>query len=1491
MSENKVEKGYVEVKEKALDSVIKKNISNINNENFNHQTKSEIWTWKEYSDLSGHLEAPNGQNFFEYDWTTKEYKLNENSEWSHFDDGSNSYDTSFNAFKEYAQNFIVENIQDDKPVKIIWKEEKKLSYEEKFELGNELLNIFEHNSLSMDNNDKYDALELINKGADLTESLRYVSNDANMYENCHWLIQNLTEEQIKEYFSNKEFADELYERAKDSVTNDKESWQDVSDIGISGFIEIAKLCNREEEANKYYKELLLENIDLKDVSKIREKTIKEYMEKLEHYDKKDKINFVLERLKAAGIEVVTDKKEFDKILEREKLLQKMAIDFSEFEKLEESINNQKSSNLHLQNEKFDLESQKKIIQQKNHTKFVEVVKQLEKYIPTNEKYIDNLGHLRSFSKVLINNTEPENDDRKNIFLIKVNNPHQKDIFVVTRDFQISSLKILGELNNFEKLSQDERLQALFSDTVIIDNFTENLKSYLQQQLVIEQQKQNKLINEVHSSMQKLKEMDIKNSDILSDFVQLDKSLRFNSNFEIESSSLNEMVSVFPGSTGKSGLGIRHIIEERYKKDNLSQDEITALSALILETVKTGELTRDSKNRCEITKNGIIAIIRKDFDDRNENWILTGFQYKGEKEEKNREATEAIQTVIAQYSHSLEYSYFRNQVGAVISSLDLNISQSSKKSSLQSIVQNGNIYGFAYEGKIYLNPDVMNSEAAVHEYTHLWDKYTQETNPELWEKGLNLFKGTSIWNEVINDKNYADIKDDENLVLSECHSRIVGKIADKVLQKVLERDGVITQKAMLDWDTEVINYIYENFKDVYEKSKNVVDIADFMAMPIKDLIREEKITHRNELSSVSNKFDQELKDYIDGKLDKNHVFLQKFLQEVEFKKDKGIKNDSQVLENPTNECSSLPNKNIHDIDSDVNKISETSISYMPHKEVMNNAKAARAMYVNPILKGEKKGLWKAFKDFKRHGVFDIQGHSISTDKDGHITDNGFKQLATAMDIYRDKRFESARYVFLDKDGNIKDQLALSTFMPNHSISKLDETFEQVVKYAQASNTRVAFVHNHPSGNIEASLDDIRFTKNLEEYLNRNGKDLFAGHIILDHNTFNCFKPGNDWQPVSFDTTEKDRFEKENVPEFTKTKIDSVDNLLSVAKSINDTNEYNKNWIPVVFSRTDASIGGIEYFSKDYFTQNKSEDIQKDLQNIGLLCGSNRAIPVIPKELSYDEKLHSEVINKFRDGCFYDFALGNRTAKDLNLENMSTELFNYTVKEMQTNTMVESTFELPKVDKKEIGVSSKVAENTNYYKKENIQPVDLSSYIDKSKSTEVFEHDFMLNKKFVPPFVFADNNCYIRCNAKDLKINSALKLNPEKKVDVIVTKAQFAKIISDEKLKEKISKLKEYKKTKKPITPLEVASAKMSTEQEELILAQDPHLNFTDRKLTYNAMYKEIMTDVSKLDKEKAENAITLIKQSDKEFEQIKKDFIQTNGNFSKATKNQNEAIDY
>ena len=562
----------------------------------------------------------------------------------------------------------------------------------------------------------------------------------------------------------------------------------------------------------------------------------EELEVVEEESENQKQNFILEKLSAVGIEVVTDKNEFNRILEREELLQKMAIDFSEFEKLEESINNQKSSNLHLQDEKLDLESQKKILQQKNHAKFVEVVKQLEKYIPTNE-YMNTTKSVSFYSKVLINSTKLSDRASNNIFLIKVNNPGQNDIFVVRQDPKLYWVEILGKFNDFEKLSQFESVQTLFNDTVIIENFTENLKSYMQQQLVIEQQKQNKLINEVNSSMQKLKEMDIKNSDILSDFLQLDKSLRFNSNFEIESSSLNEMVSIFPGSTGKSGLGIRHIIEERYKKDNLSQDEITALIGLVLDAVRSGKITRESEFQSEFTKNGIVGIVRKNFFGEEKNWILTGFGYDEKSDiDKNREATEAIQTVIAQYSQSQDYSYFRNQVGAVISSLDLNISQTENKSTTQNfITKDGTIYGFAHENKIYLNPDIVSSEAAIHEYTHLWDNYTKVTNPELWQKGKEIFKNTYLWEEIKNDPNYQDIAHDEDLILSECHARITGKIADQILDKILTENGELTKNTVIDWDKEVFEYISKEFSEIDIKS-----LSEFVSQTMKDFMEGKKL---------------------------------------------------------------------------------------------------------------------------------------------------------------------------------------------------------------------------------------------------------------------------------------------------------------------------------------------------------------------------------------------------------------------------------------------------------------------------------------------------------------------------------------------------------------------------------------------------------------------------------------------------------------------------
>ena len=173
---------------------------------------------------------------------------------------------------------------------------------------------------------------------------------------------------------------------------------------------------------------------------------------------------------------------------------------------------------------------------------------------------------------------------------------------------------------------------------------------------------------------------------------------------------------------------------------------------------------------------------------------------------------------------------------------------SEKNKVQTMVQNGNTYGFAHEGKIYLNPEIWNSEAAVHEYTHLWDSYTQRTNPELWQRGIEIFENTKLWEEVKADPNYSDIADNNDLVLSEVHARICVKMADKVLERILQEEGQLTHDTVIDWDKETWAYIaneigFESFDKVNPDLKiTTEELKQFLSMPVKDLfINERRIT--------------------------------------------------------------------------------------------------------------------------------------------------------------------------------------------------------------------------------------------------------------------------------------------------------------------------------------------------------------------------------------------------------------------------------------------------------------------------------------------------------------------------------------------------------------------------------------------------------------------------------------------------------------------------
>lgn len=177
----------------------------------------------------------------------------------------------FENFKEWAQDLILKNITNSPASLHLVKESARPTVdwnnkEECYNLcdiknGEEILSIVESNALSMSSTDKESCYDLLEEGADVHKALLFTAADANMYENCHWLLQTLKDirtNDLKKYFSDKNFADKMFNLAKKSVTNDRESWTAISDIGFYGFKEIAVLCNREKEANQFYEKLLLE---------------------------------------------------------------------------------------------------------------------------------------------------------------------------------------------------------------------------------------------------------------------------------------------------------------------------------------------------------------------------------------------------------------------------------------------------------------------------------------------------------------------------------------------------------------------------------------------------------------------------------------------------------------------------------------------------------------------------------------------------------------------------------------------------------------------------------------------------------------------------------------------------------------------------------------------------------------------------------------------------------------------------------------------------------------------------------------------------------------------------------------------------------------------------------------------------------------------------------------------------------------------------------
>ncbi len=160
-----------------------------------------------------------------------------------------------------------------------------------------------------------------------------------------------------------------------------------------------------------------------------------------------------------------------------------------------------------------------------------------------------------------------------------------------------------------------------------------------------------------------------------------------------------------------------------------------------------------------------------------------------------------------------------------------------------------VYGAAVGGRIYLNAERLNPNTPVHEYTHLWDKACKAKNPELWNRGVELMKQTSIWNEVADDANYSGLG--EHGIASEVHSRLAGNQGEELLTKmsadILAQGGSMMEKAqklsvielLKDWVKDFWSWVRDAMTPWSREETQKVSLEEFVSMPIASLAQAQK----------------------------------------------------------------------------------------------------------------------------------------------------------------------------------------------------------------------------------------------------------------------------------------------------------------------------------------------------------------------------------------------------------------------------------------------------------------------------------------------------------------------------------------------------------------------------------------------------------------------------------------------------------------------------
>lgn len=259
-----------------------------------------------------------------------------------------------------------------------------------------------------------------------------------------------------------------------------------------------------------------------------------------------------------------------------------------------------------------------------------------------------------------------------------------------------------------------------------------------------------------------------------------------------------------------------------------------------------------------------------------------------------------------------------------------------------------------------------------------------------------------------------------------------------------------------------------------------------------------------------------------------------------------------------------------------------------------------------------------------GRIDLRGRIVRTSRD----------IATISQVYRNPKFETLR-IFYTKDNKVVAHEGRTSRLPG-MVQVFSKDINRDINEINARAKRLGadgiwLQHNHPSGNIEASQEDIGFTQMISEKITG-----FKGHVIINKNKYAVIEINSLKEPGVnvFDIKTDDKILKAAIPHrLLGFSIKDKSDVVNITKSLQSP----KGYITVLYR---GAIGNLRAIQEIPFSIAKNGDeLTNYIRGRSKEFGSSEAIISLDveanPEFSYEfENIKKLVENKtLLDSIFY------------------------------------------------------------------------------------------------------------------------------------------------------------------------------------------------------------------------------------------------------------------